>query len=126
MSRLNVNFTASLNNVWAHSKKNPEGFTVELTADGFIKPISRTSGFVVAYRETQNCFDLNGLQSVIRHAGNPNKGNKLVGGWYNHENGRYYFDSVMIIKDLDTAIRVAKDHEQLAIFDLWSQNVISI
>jgi len=54
-------------------KKNPYGFTVDLTT---LKKV--TSGISVAYFDTQNSFGNEGLKKVIQHA---LENDKKVGGW---------------------------------------------
>lgn len=41
----------------------------------------------------------------------------LFGGWHDPADGRIYLDVSVLVEDRDTAIRIAKDHDQLAVFD---------
>lgn len=100
------------------AKKNPYGFTVELPT---IKEVKR--GYVVAYLETQNSFDDDGLEKVIKHALNHSK---TVGGWLNEENGKYYFDSCQIFTDRDEAIRFGIENKQIAIFNIEDLETIKL
>ena len=106
--------------VWEYSKNNPYGFTINIET---MQPVK--FGIAVAYLETQDCFNLKGLETVIEHALNHNN---VVGGWLNDENGFFYFDSVRIFKnkELDKAIEFAKSNKQLAIFDLTNLKEIRI
>lgn len=92
------------------AEANKEGFTIEIET---LKAV--TTGIVVAYRETQNSFDDEGLKKCVNHA---LSNDKKVGGWFNEENGRFYYDSVRTFKSLEEAIKFGKENEQIAIFDL--------
>ena len=98
------------------AEENPLGFTVDLTN---LKRL--TSGISVAYLETQNSFGDEGLKRVLKHALD---NEKKAGGWFNSENGRFYYDSVCIFTDLNEAERFARENRQLAIFDLSNFRVI--
>ena len=102
----------------AVAKMNPYGFTVELPT---IKEVKR--GYVVAYLETQNSFDDDGLDKVINHALNHSK---TVGGWLNEDNGKYYFDSCQIFTDRDEAIKFGIENKQIAIYDIGNNNEIKL
>lgn len=92
------------------AEANKEGFTIELENLNHV-----TSGIVVAYKETQNSFGIEGLIKCINHALNHDK---KIGGWFNTENGKYYFDSCKTFTDLNEAIKFGKENGQIAIFDL--------
>lgn len=95
--------------VWEISLKNPQGFTLALPS--LTNP---TSGICVAYLATQNCFGRDGLERAIRHALDSDG---YIGGWFNADNGNYYFDSVRVFdKDqMHEALSFAREQEQLAI-----------
>lgn len=40
------------------------------------------------------------------------------GGWYNSEDGQYYFDATMIFNTKAEALRAARANSQYAIYDL--------
>lgn len=109
-----------IDRVWEYSLNNPDGFTLNIET---MKPVKY--GISVAYLETQNSFGKESLKKVINHA---LKLNKTIGGWFNSDNGFYYFDSVRIFKnsEIDKAIEFAKQNEQLAIFDLTNLKEIII
>lgn len=88
------------------AKENPSGFTVDLNLN-FV-----SGGYAVANKETQNCFGVEGLKKVIEYA---KKHNTYIGGW--QEDGKYYFDASIIVKDKDEAIRIGRENEQIAIYD---------
>ena len=106
--------------VWEYSLNNPEGFTINIETMEAVR-----FGIVVAYYETQNSFGKEALTNVINHAMNHDK---VIGGWLNDENDLYYFDSVKIFKNSEfkEAIKFAKKHKQLAIFDLTNLKEIKI
>jgi len=92
------------------AKCNPEGFTVEIVN---FTPVVK--GYVVAYLETQDSFNDEGLKRVIKHA---KKHDKTVGGWLNEENGRFYYDSCKVFENEAEAIEFGKQNKQLAVFNL--------
>ena len=57
------------------------------------------------------------MNRVINHA---LEHSKTVGGWFETESERYYFDSVKVFKnsEIDKAIEFAKENNQLAIYDM--------
>lgn len=101
-----------LDRVWEHSLIHPEGFTLSLDT---MKPVTR--GYAVAYLATQDSFGREGLEQVISHALSHQR---VIGGWLNTQNNKYYFDSVRIFPDTEreAAERFAREQEQIAFFDL--------
>ena len=101
-----------IDGVWDYSLINPNGFTLKY-------------GISVAYRETQDSFGKESLNGVINHA---LEHGKAVGGWYDTESNRYYFDSVKIFRnsEIDKATEFAKNNDQLAIYDLTNLKEIRI
>lgn len=100
------------------AKKNPDGFTVELTTLTKV-----TSGISAAYLETQDCFDDQGLIKVIEHA---KKHDNVVGGWLNEDNEKFYYDSIKIFDNLQQAIEFGKENQQIAIFDITNLRLIKL
>lgn len=90
----------------------PDGFTIDKNT---MEPI--TAGYSVAVAGTQNSFGNYGAARVIAYANTHPEVNAL-GGWYNSENGQYYFDAVIICNTLAEALELAKANDQIAIFDL--------
>jgi len=91
---------------------NVDGFTVSAKT---LQPI--TKGYAVAVAETQNSFGSVGLDRVISYI-QENENINAFGGWYNSENGQFYFDATIIVDDLATAMELGRKNGQLAIFDL--------
>ena len=104
--------------ILAIARQSPEGFTVEVPS---LQPV--TGGFISACQETQNCFGRSGLEKVISHA---LEHGKVVGGWQNTENRKYYFDSSVVFADRDAAIEFGRKNKQIAIFDLDSLTEIRL
>lgn len=100
------------------AKANPDGFTIELEG---LKAV--TNGISVSYLETQNSFDDDGLEKVIKHA---ETHSKVVGGWLNEENSKYYYDSCRIFENEKEAIEFGKQNEQIAIFDITNLKLIKL
>lgn len=100
------------------AKRNPEGFSVRLPN---LDPV--TSGIAAAYAETQDSHGRAGLERCIDHALTHGK---VVGGWLNEENGRYYFDSVRIFTNFEKAKAFGKANGQIAIYDISQKRVIKI
>jgi hypothetical protein len=102
------------------AEANKEGFTIELKN---LKHV--TNGICVAYKETQNSFDSEGLKQCVEHA---ERHHGYIGGWFNDDNGKFYFDSVRIfpVTELDEAIRFGKANEQISIFDLTNLREIRL
>ncbi|GIM60547.1 hypothetical protein CAPN008_05970 [Capnocytophaga canis] len=98
-----------LDEVLQQAKQNPEGFTVSIV--DFSSP---TNGWVVAFKETQDCFGVEGAKKVIDFA---RFTTNLVGGWCN-EDGTMQFDAVMIIQDVQEAIKKAVENKQRYIYNL--------
>lgn len=97
---------------------NPDGFTVWIPD---LEPV--TSGIAVAYAATQNSFGERGLRKCLRHA---IRNGKIVGGWKNPENGRYYFDSVKTFATTERAIAFGRQQNQIAIYDLDTKRIIKL
>lgn len=109
-----------IDGVWEYSLMNPEGFTLNIET---MKPVKY--GVSVAYEATQDSFGKESLNRVINHA---LEHSKTVGGWYDSESKRYYFDSVKIFRNSQTseAIEFAKENNQLAVYDLTNITEIRI
>lgn len=102
------------------ARANKEGFTVYLLD---LTPVR--NGIVVAYAETQNSYNLEGLKKCVEHA---KQHNGVIGGWFDTESKKYYFDSVKIFEDnqLKQAIEFGKQNRQIAIFDLTNLKEIRL
>ncbi|WP_372472627.1 hypothetical protein AB4865_07340 [Capnocytophaga sp. ARDL2] len=100
------------------AKENKDGFTISLIGSEIPK-----KGFVVALKETQNCFNDKGLKKVIEVA---SKTTNLVGGWLDKSENKFYYDAVMIVEDLENAKKLGKENKQLAIFNLETETEIRL
>lgn len=107
---MNKKNTAAI--IAAIAAANPAGFTVNAQTFESI-----TSGYAVAVLDTQNSFNAEGAARVMEYVNNHPEVN-AVGGWYNSENGRFYYDATIVVNDLATAVELGKANQQIAIFDL--------
>ena len=109
-----------VNVIYAMGQMFPDGFTLDLNT--MRQP---TEGLIVSYKATQNSFDRKSLPAVIKHA---RTHDNLVGGWYNPENGKYYFDSNRSFPEdsLAAAVAFARENEQHTVYvtskgiNIWS------
>jgi len=100
--------------VWDFSQAHPDGFTLD------IRTMSEpTEGIAVSYAATQNSHSYDQLDEVVSHA---LQHDGYVGGWYNSENGLYYFDSTRLFPEdqLDEAVLFGKENGQYSVFILSS------
>lgn len=106
--------------VWEYAKNNPDGFTLNIKT---MRPVK--FGICVAFLETQNSFGRESLRKVVKHA-LENEG--VIGGWMNDGDGNFYFDSVRIFKnsELEQALKMAVQNQQIAIFDLTNLREIRL
>ncbi|MBK1762190.1 MAG: hypothetical protein JJO71_10290 [Escherichia coli] len=96
----------------AVAANNKEGYTVDAAT---LQPI--TKGYSVAVAATQNSFGPEGLARVIEYA-KTHKEVNAFGGWFNTDNGLYYYDATIVISSLADALELGRSAGQLAIFDL--------
>ena len=109
-----------VNVIYAMGQMYPDGFTLDLNT--MRQP---TEGLMVSYKETQNSFDRKSLPAVIKHA---RAHQNLVGGWYNAEEDRYYFDSTRCFPEdsLAAAVAFARANDQHTVYvaskdiNIWS------
>ena len=99
-----------VNVIYAMGQMHPDGFTLDLNDMSQPK-----EGLIVSYKATQNSFGRSSLPAVIRHA---RAHNNLVGGWYNSENGKYYFDSNRAFPEdsLAAAVAFARENGQHTVY----------
>ena len=127
------NITTIADKVWAFSQTHPDGFTIDIRT--MTEP---TEGIAVSYAATQNshsCVPLvaseqsssvrDQLNKVVSHA---LQHEGYVGGWYNSEDGLYYFDSTKLFpeNDLKGAIQFGKENGQHSVFILSAYTDIPI
>lgn len=91
---------------------NKEGYTVNAAT---LQPVK--TGYAVAVADTQDSFGLEGLANVVKYVEEHPEINAF-GGWYNSENGKFYFDATIIVDDLNQALELGRVNKQIAIFDL--------
>ena len=106
--------------VWAFCQANPGGFTLDIRT--MTVP---TEGIAVSYAATQNSHSRDQLHKVVSHA---LQHDGYVGGWYNSEDGFYYFDSTKLFpeNDLKGAIQFGKDNGQSSVFILSTSTDLPI
>jgi hypothetical protein len=90
-------------------KKNPFGFTLDLRTGKTIN-----YGFIVAYAETQNSFNHEGLINCISHAF---AHDWVIGMWINDQ-GIQQFDSCKVLRSKSKAIDFGLKQNQIAIWDV--------
>ncbi len=119
--------------VWSFSQSHPDGFTIDIRT--MTEP---TEGIAVSYAATQNshsCVPLvaseqsssarDQLGKVVSHA---LQHEGYVGGWYNSEDGLYYFDSTKLFpeNDLKGSLQFGKENGQHSVFILSTYTDIPI
>ena len=109
-----------VNVIYAMGQMFPDGFTLDLNT--MRQP---TEGIFVSYKATQNSFDRKSLPAVIKHA---RAHQNIVGGWYNAEEDKYYFDSNRKFPEdsLAAAVAFARENDQHTVYvaskgiNIWS------
>jgi hypothetical protein len=96
----------------AIAANNANGFTVSKDT---LKPVRK--GYAVALEATQNSFGNDGLANVLTYADTDARVN-AIGGWYNSDNGQFYFDATVVVDDLNEALELGRRNHQIAIFDI--------
>lgn len=106
--------------VWSFSQSHPDGFTIDIRS--MTEP---TEGIAVSYAATQNSYSRDQLDKVVSHA---LQHEGYVGGYYNSENGLYFFDSTKLFpeNDLKGAIQFGKENGQHSVFILSTYTDIPI
>ena len=107
-----------LSKITTFALANLAGFTLNLST---MQPINK--GYAVAVQQTQNSFNKAGLKKCLKYAC---KNNTALGGWYDKESKRFYYDAVQIFTDLQTAINAGVLHNQIAIYDLNTNQEIRL
>ena len=112
LSKEQVEIKSIADKVWAFSQAHPDGFTLDVRT--MTEP---TNGIAVSYVDTHNSHSRDQLDKVVEHALNHDG---FVGGWYNSEDGLYYFDSTRLFPEdsLKEAIQFGKDNSQHSVFIL--------
>ena len=114
------NISQVADKIWAFSQSHSNGFTLDLRT--MTEP---TEGISVSYAATQNSHSRNQLDKVVNHA---IQNDGYVGGWYNKDNGLYYFDSTRLFPEdsLQAAIRFGKENGQHSVYVISSSTEIPI
>ena len=114
------NISGISDKVWAFSQTHPDGFTIDIRT--MTEP---TEGIAVSYAATQNCHSRDQLDKVVSHA---LQHEGYVGGWYNSEDGLYYFDSTKLFpeNDLKGALLFGMENGQYSVFILSTYTDIPI
>ena len=114
------NITKIADQVWTFSQSHPDGFTLDVRT--MTEP---TEGISVSYAATQGSHSRDQLDKVVRHA---LEHDGYVGGWYNSNDGLYYFDSSRVFPEdsLRSALRFGKDNLQYSAFILSTYTDIPI
>ena len=102
--------TAIADKVWAFSQNHPDGFTLDIRT--MTEP---TEGVAASFLFTQGSHSREQLDKVVAHA---LEHEGYVGGWYNTDNGLYYFDSSCIFPEsaLEDAIKFGKENRQNSVY----------
>ena len=116
----NENVTEIANKVWAFSQSHPDGFTLDIHT-----MTCPTEGIAVSYAATQDSHSRDQLEYVVSHA---LQHDGYVGGWYNNDDGLYYFDSTRLFPEdsLAAAIQFGKENGQQSVFILSSSTDIPL
>lgn len=106
--------------VWTFSQSHPDGFTLDVR--NMTEP---RAGIAVSYAATQDSHSRDQLDRVVAHA---LQHDGYVGGWYNQENGLYYFDSSRLFPEdcLEAAIEFGRENGQHSVYSLSSSVDIPI
>ena len=112
--------TAIADQVWAFSQEHPEGFTLDIRT--MTEP---TEGIAVSYAATQDTHSREQLDKVVKHA---LKHDGYVGGWFNTDDGLYYFDSTRLFPEdsLQSALLFGKENDQRTVYILSTQTDVPI
>ena len=112
--------TETADKVWAFSQSHPDGFTLDVRT-----MTCPTEGIAVSYAATQDSHSRDQLEYVVSHA---LQHDGYVSGWYNSQNGLYYFDSTRLFPEdsLAAAIQFGKENGQHSVFILSSSTDIPI
>jgi len=114
------NISQIADKIWAFSQSHPNGFTLNIRT--MTEP---TEGISVSYAATQNSHSRDQLDKVVNHAF---QNNGYVGGWYNKDNGLYYFDSTRLFPEdsLQAAIQFGKENGQQSVYVIFSSTEIPV
>jgi hypothetical protein len=115
-------------------KDNKEGFTVfvdyrkkpykliieDLKTSTFDKDIYR---YCISITNNNN---KNKIDKFLNQLSKKDFYNGFIGGWFNKENNQYYIDKVIVTSDRDYALQLAKEHNQISIYDMKKNRCIKV
>ena len=106
--------------VWAFGQAHPDGFTLDVRT--MAEP---AEGIAVSYAATQDSHSREALERVVDHA---LRHDGYAGGWYNPENGLYYFDSTRLFPEdrLEDALRFGRENGQHSVFILSTGTAVPV
>ena len=104
--------------------KNRQGLTIDVAGN-----MPEHKGYVISVPKYGKVFDLNKdnfdiVQLYKEYQNHFESSMYWFGFWF--DSGKLYVDSNIIIQDLPSALKLGKDLNQLAIFDLTNQKEIFI
>jgi len=65
------------------------------------------------------------LEYLLTHGEIAEREGNAFGGWTDPADGRIYLDVTTVVDDLDQALKLARENDQLAVWDFASQKSIS-
>ena len=106
--------------VWTFSQSHPDGFTLDIHT-----MTCPTEGIAVSYAATQDSHSRDQLEYVVSHA---LQHDGYVGGWYNSDDGQYYFDSTRLFPEdsLAAAVQFGRENGQHSVFILSTSTEIPL
>jgi hypothetical protein len=60
------------------------------------------------------------LEFLLRQADTLALPGRVFGGWRDPFDGRIYLDVSILVEDREQALALAREHDQLAVFDFWT------
>ena len=99
---------------------NHEGFTVDINGNHYVG-----EGFAVGLTDNYGTHIMGAFANIIQAFDYENKRSQspvYIGGW--EDNNKFYLDVVVIIPDLATAVYVAKQKRQKAIYSFVEHRTI--
>jgi hypothetical protein len=110
-------WTVALSNACANTRQADGGFSIDANTGHAV-----TGGYAVAAHPDREvilaeCTMGDLLEFMIRNADLLSLPGVIMGGWHDPEDHRVYLDVSILVEDRDEAIKLAVDHDQLAIFD---------